>query len=436
MKPDLRIVTGSALALLVALSAPARALHYTMVDLGTLSGDPSAQSVAWSINARGDVAGTSGTLGYGSLQHAFRWSAGVMTDLGTLGGIESQGSGIDAAGRVTGTSNIDNEFQSPHAFVWDPATGTLTDLGSLSGGPHSFGYGIAGGAVVGESEGRGFVWSDGLIDLGYMGGTQSGAHDINDSGWIVGWIQFTATGHRAYIRYLPTDIRDLGTLGGDQSEAMALNGGGVVVGSAQRADGVWHAFLWSGAMHDLGTLSAYSESRAWDVNGDGVVVGEAHVPYGGPGHAFVWTATDGIQDLNALVTVTGDFEMAAAYGINDAGQIVGEARVGGDRHAVLLNPSTAAVASPAPPSLTFEGAVPNPVARATRFAFELPAPAHVRLDVVDASGRSMRQLADAGLPAGRHTVAWDADATLPPGVYWARLAIGERVMARRITVLH
>src|SRR3954453_22886527 len=56
--------------------------------------------------------------------HAFLYSNGRMTDLGTLlGSCCSSGSGINAIGEVTGNSN--------HAFLY--SNGRMADLGTLVG---------------------------------------------------------------------------------------------------------------------------------------------------------------------------------------------------------------------------------------------------------------------------------------------------------------
>jgi probable HAF family extracellular repeat protein len=70
-----------------------------------------------------------------------------MSDLGTLGGVNSSASGINAHGQVVGDS--DTTSGSRHAFVWE--NGMLTDLGTL-GGSNSFALAInASGTIVGLS---------------------------------------------------------------------------------------------------------------------------------------------------------------------------------------------------------------------------------------------------------------------------------------------
>ncbi len=96
---------------LVALTAPARAVEYTITGLGGLGGSVQLNfntfSVAagYSINASGQVTGSSVIPG-DSVSDAFFYSGGVMTDLGTLGDAGSQGNGINASGQITGVSQL------------------------------------------------------------------------------------------------------------------------------------------------------------------------------------------------------------------------------------------------------------------------------------------------------------------------------------------
>lgn len=58
-------------------------------------------------------------------------------------------------------------------------------------------------------------------------------------------------------------------------------------------------------------------------------------------------------------------------------------------------------------ALRFAAPRPNPFAEATRFAFELPEAAPIRLEIFDLSGRHVRTLAAGEQAAGVHTVVWD-----------------------------
>src|SRR5258705_13123165 len=91
-----------------------------------------------------------------------------MTDLGTLGGTQSFGNGLNLSGQVTGESFTTNDAAT-HAFVWKPSTpngtsGTTYDLLTL-GGSDSHGYGInSAGQETGashttrDSAGHAFLW--------------------------------------------------------------------------------------------------------------------------------------------------------------------------------------------------------------------------------------------------------------------------------------
>ncbi len=69
---------------------------------------------------------------------------------------------------------------------------------------------------------------------------------------------------------------------------------------------------------------------------------------------------------------------------------------------------------------------PNPVAGEARITFDLPRRAAIRVDVMDVSGRRVRQLAQAALPAGHHALTWDgrddAGVRAGSGIYFVRVA--------------
>jgi hypothetical protein len=77
--------------------------------------------------------------------------------------------------------------------------------------------------------------------------------------------------------------------------------------------------------------------------------------------------------------------------------------------------------------------VPNPVAGATTFSFELPEGADLTLAVYDAAGRKVAAVAEGYFSAGRHDVPFRND--LAPGVYVYRLDAGSRSAARKMVVV-
>jgi probable HAF family extracellular repeat protein len=85
-------------------------------------------------------------------------------------------------------------------------------------------------------------------------------------------------------------MQDLGTLGGRFSQAGGINDQGQVIGSADTADGSTHAFLWtaSDGMQDLGTLTGGTFSEAFGINDQGQVIGVRDMA-DGSSRAFLWT---------------------------------------------------------------------------------------------------------------------------------------------------
>lgn len=82
---------------------------------------------------------------------------------------------------------------------------------------------------------------------------------------------------------------------------------------------------------------------------------------------------------------------------------------------------------------------PNPASREIRFYADLPTGGMTRLWVADVSGRTVRNLVDGMLPAGRHPFSLesgDGAAThLPSGVYTVVLETSGRRLTRRVVVL-
>ena len=72
-----------------------------ITDLGTLGGTGGRASHASDINELGVVVGNSWTPGNAE-RHAVSWDVGLLTDLGTLGGTRSNASAINDLGQIVG----------------------------------------------------------------------------------------------------------------------------------------------------------------------------------------------------------------------------------------------------------------------------------------------------------------------------------------------
>ncbi len=311
--------------------------------------DPSS-SFMWSsasaLNEAGQVAG--GIQMSAGPTHAARWTPDAGSgpipplDLGAPEGGSSIGAAINEAGQVAGTQSDSPGFGSStpqRAFLWTEGSGRM-ELGAL---PAPFTQSSAlrlneSAQVAGALRTDGplpvthaFLWSAtaGLRDLGTFGGPNAIPKDLNDDGQVAGQAELApdtaqeGPAHHAFLWSEPGGLRDLGTLGGRHSSAEALNNAGQVVGQADSAPGTEprpHAFLWSGGtMRDLGTLGGGPSSIATAINDAGQVVGQSALAGTDRTHAFIWTAEQGMVDLNTRVS---GVELIAAFAISRSGAIL------------------------------------------------------------------------------------------------------------------
>ena len=240
-------------------------------------------------------------------------------------------------------------FTNPYRAV----TWTGTTIADISGGVNSFPNGINdAGDVVGATQAspgvyRAFLYHSGsLTDLNTL--VTSGdplnlraAFAINTSGEIVGYGANGSGQFRAFLfdAGTVTDLGFLGTHPADETVATAMNDAGDVVGL--QFGSINHPFFWDGSLHDLGVLAGYPSGEAWGINASDWVVGEVYKGSGASTvyHAFVRAPGGPLVDLNTRVKLPAGWVLEFANGINDAGQIVGEAMVSGHSHAFRLTPS-------------------------------------------------------------------------------------------------
>jgi probable HAF family extracellular repeat protein len=334
----------------VATSAAAATTTYTITDLGSLGG---GVTHGLAINVSGQVTGDSvlsqlvqvpcPPQKYGGPQkcfahpdHAFVWSNGTMTDLGTLGGNFSQGVAINGSGEVVGSSAGKNPgpgsafLSNGHSMkaLSAPAVAYgINDSGQIVGQCRdsmllqSYACVVSNGAITALPE------SNPDIECLYINTIPPlipAAVAINNNGQVLGNC-FESAGGLAVVWTNDTPTV-LPTLGGGSSSGTAISSNGQVAGTSQTSTGAEDGFVWSnGTITDLG--SSFSPAA---VNDSGVIVGGQFVYSNGT-----------LQNLNTLIPAGSGYQIQNATGINDNGQIVANAddTATGQTHALLLNPS-------------------------------------------------------------------------------------------------
>ncbi|MGY4531465.1 putative HAF family extracellular repeat protein [Pseudomonas sp. TE3786] len=237
---------------------------------GLLKPSPQNDDAATGISDDGSV-----VVGYtyAASTQAYRWTqAGGVQLLGTLGAAYSRAHGVSGDGTVVvGDSVIRGSYSIKHAFRWDSASGTMTDLGGLPG------Y------------------------------TDSSAKAANRNGSVVVGTSTSATGDEAFRWSTTKGMQGLGTLGGTSSSASDVNAdGSVVVGTSTQADNAARAFRWTAAsgMTNLGVLSGATTSAATGVSDDGrTVVGTSGA------RAFIW------KDATPIVPEAGLPDSSPSIGV-------------------------------------------------------------------------------------------------------------------------
>lgn len=332
---------------------------YNVIDLGTFGG--SAFANALGINQAGDVVGGA-NFPDNKKFHPYRFSGnGPKEDLGTAGGEIAGANDINEAGEITGTTFLvpgQDEPYLPFRYTTNGVMQVITNtLGGLNGEAAAINEGgrIVGAAEVaaGKFETVAFYADANNVmrSLGTFGGPESRSENINDAGYIVGSAQL-ANGERRAFRHLGTGPLNptndnLGTLGGNRSQAHAINAAGKVTGTARVAGNASSpAFLWekNKGMISLGTLGSGTLAYGFAIDTNDVVVGWSLTKGGDfdSAEAFVWDRVNGMRNLNDLVPRRLGLRLTGAYGINDAGWIVGTATRSGTGAAtpVLLKPAT------------------------------------------------------------------------------------------------
>jgi len=298
---------------------------YQVIGLGNLGGP----ATAYAINNNGVVTGTSGTP-FGDYK-GFVWSGGSLIELGGLPlSLQHYAVGINNSGTIVGSAAGADGYVPTQ---WK--NGEISTVGS------GVGNGMAineSGSVAGTLNGQAFRTVNGQVQsLGtLMGGNWASAYGINASGEVAGYGN-TATGAMRAFVSTNGQLQQIGTFGGSSSYGMAINNAGQVTGHATNGVGYSQAFLYqAGVLTGLGTLGG-SASYGYGINQAGSTVGYSWISGDTATAAFLYR--DGaMMNLNDLIGIGSGWDLQAAYGINDLGQIVGTGIFNGQQMAVLLNP--------------------------------------------------------------------------------------------------
>ncbi len=136
------------------------------------------------------------------------------------------------------------------------------------------------GHVVGEwcvgGYSRGYIWENGVTtDLDHLGGGACFTKSVNSQGQVTGASHISFSAVHAY-RWEGGVMIDLGVLdGGYSSSGLSINESGVVAGYSYDANDHVRACVWAGTkIMDIGTLGG-NEALARGINDFGEVVGNA-----------------------------------------------------------------------------------------------------------------------------------------------------------------
>ncbi len=273
-----------------------------------------------------------------------RFAVDALGDLGCPGAGVDEARAVNRDGWIVGAAA--NVACRSRAFLFDPESGTMRDLGVLPGAEWSWANGINdAGIVVGRSGDRGFVWDahHGMrpLEPARTGSfAESEAVAINHFGWVAGntavpygvlpclWNTGRSDPAPEVIDALPigasygvaTGIADDGTVVG------RVGGNGLDAGSRFALE---HAALWRRVGRrfeflDLGPIEGQS-GAALAVNNVGQIVGVA----GSGASAGGWLLEDGV--LTDLGSPGGG--AVRPLGLNDDGVAVGVESV--DRGAAI-----------------------------------------------------------------------------------------------------
>lgn len=345
------LFTGSERSIVLAQSS--NSIRYAVTPI---TGQSNVYNYVYGLNNVGQVLGRT-LMPFGGLP--FLWQDGTFSSFDTGDDFH----GLNDAGTLVGGAAINNVLR---CIVWK--NGILSTLDPTAGFLNSSAYAInAQGTIAGysynisspqpDADFHACIWQNGIpVNLGTLPNYPlSSAAAINSQNAVVGTCSTYDSVHaEAYIWSSQSGMQGLGHLpGGAVSAANALNSAGKVVGNCDTGNYEPQAFLWVAGlgMSNLGTLPGDFSSTATGINDTDQIVGYSTGLVSSQvsrTHAVLWTAAEGIHDLNDLIDPNSGCVLTEAMGINNRGQIVANGYSGNTAPlAYLLTP----VAQPLPTSV-------------------------------------------------------------------------------------
>ena len=257
----------------------------------------------------------------------------TVVDLGHLGGSRTVPDTVNDAGQVVGWAYRaipENCRAAQRPFLWTESQG-IRDLDivpmplySTAGTINSHGQVVGMYKVVEGGPKRVFLWteSEGMRDLGTLGAESIWTVTINDHGTIVGMGDLAGFGAAAFVWTEAQGIQPLADTPDTFRTVLGINNRGEAFGwSNSSASGLY----WSEAtgVVEMGVPDGFESAYAVDLNNVGQVVGTTRQD---PeiAHGFVWTLSNGFQDMGPLLS-----RRSQARAINDHGVVVGGSSLSG-----------------------------------------------------------------------------------------------------------
>lgn len=289
---------------------------YQLISLESAVGDNN-YSLANGVNNAGVVVGAS-SAGPTSTLQAFSYDShtGVATPLGTLGGTYlggySNAAGINNLGTIVGSSYVSNTTYQEHAFIYNPNTQSMSDIGTLDSDAVSAARAVnddglvAGVSVtnVGDMSQRTFLYDSNTSSMTNVSAQINTS--LSNSGDLYSSRQLLSDSPTAISNF--DNVVGIATVGTPGNLATAVNYAYVYYPS------IGYAAILNNSLGGISTT-------ANGINNNGQIVGASYD--GSANHAYVYDPySQQMTDLNTVVNVPAGLTINDARSINNSGQIL------------------------------------------------------------------------------------------------------------------